>query len=293
MNDARWRPKTSPYQYWFFKVNTTPLALLVDWVLRPERSPHLRVSVQGVAHPRVSWHEGSLQQAPGEAWVCIGDVTLGPTYTCGAAGDVRWDLRVEPWGPVLDPLEQVSPALRPVVARLPLDMRILSLPAVRFQGTLSYQGQTWTINAAPGAVTHYWGRRLPERWLWVNASGCDRTDTAVEALLVCTRLGRMSWFRLWTGYFWLWQDRGEGGSVCFYLHPLTGHLDLRGPAHAPMLRVIPWHGTGYIVRCRAHPKAWQKLGDEIINTLVGDCRVLGVTNCLGTAGIEWRRPPVL
>ncbi len=273
----------SPYRYWFFKLNATPLALLVDWIVRPERPPHLRVSVQSVVNPRILWHEGALLPPGDSAWVRIGDAVLGPTHTYGRVDDLAWDLEIEPLVEPLDPVARLSP----MGAMLPLSMRIVSLPAVRFRGRLSHRGEEWE-GEAWGAITHYWGRTLPRHWFWLNAVIDAREATFVEALVAEQRLGILPWPQLRTGYFWLKQGERER----LIIHPFTGTVDVWGPPDTPLIRAVPWHGEGVAVRCRAHPRTWQKLGDDIVNTLTGDARVLGVGDCYSMAGIEWRRPPI-
>ncbi len=276
------RPKNSPYQYWFFKLNATPLALLVDWILRPGRPPHLRISVQSVAEPRVTFHEAPVS-FPGSAWIRIGDAVLGPTYTRGQIDDLAWELEIAPQTELLQPTARLG-----ILGRvLPLSTHVVSFPAVRFSGRLVYKGETWE-GEAWGAVTHYWGHTLPRHWFWLNAVVDPGASIFVEALVAEQRLRWLPWPHLRAGYFWL----HVGGRERLIIHPFTGRLDVWGPPDTAVLRAVPWHGEGYAVHCRAHPKAWQKLGDDIINTLTGQARVLGVGDCYGTAGIEWRRPPV-
>jgi len=292
-DDPRWLPADSPFEHWFFKLNAVPLALLVDWVIRPDRPPHLRISVQSVAEPRVTWHEDTDRQVPTDGWIGIGGAALGPGHTSGQAGEVAWDLHYTCAVPALDPLHEMGPLARHALRLLSLPpMQIVSLPIVTFSGTLSYQGHTWTVEDAAGAVSHYWGAHLPEHWLWVNAAGDDPPHTAVEAVVVRTRAVNRFGPRVWLGYLWLWDKTTERAQSQLFVHPLHGHIDVRGTMDAPLLRAVPWHGTGILVRCRAHPKTWQRLGDEIVNTLAGDCRVVGGMYCFGKAGIEWRRPPV-
>ena len=277
------KPKDSPYQYWFFKLNATPLALLVDWILRPERPPHVRVSVQSVVSPRVLWREATIAPSEPDVWIRIGDAVLGPTRTMGRIADLAWDLNIEP---VTDPLD---PSARAGVFGhvLPLSTHLISFPAVHFYGRLTYKGEMWE-GEAWGAVTHYWGRRLPRHWFWLNATVDARRKIFVESLVAEQRLGVLPWPVLRVGYFWLRQGEHER----LILHPFTGRVDVWGPPDTPVVRAVPWHGEGVIVRCRAHPKIWQKLGDDIVNVLTGDARVLGVGDCYGAAGMEWRRPPI-
>ena len=283
MDTAIGRPKGSPYQFWFFKLNATPLALLVDWIVRPERPPHVRVSVQSVRFPRILWHEGPLTGGADDAWIRIGDVSLGPTHTRGRVEDLAWDLVVEPRVEALDPVARLGP----VGAFVPLGTRVVSVPAVHFHGRLSYRGETWEGDAW-GALGHYWGRALPRHWFWLSAVVDARAGIFVEALVAEQPPWPLPWPFLRTGYFWL----HDGEQARVILHPFTGRVDVWGPPDRPVVRAVPWHGEGIAVHCRAHPKTWQKLGDEIVNTLTGDARVLGVGDCYGAAGIEWRRPPI-
>ena len=283
MDTSVGKPKDSLYQYWFFKLNATPLALLVDWILRPERPPHVRVSIQSVISPRVIWHEAALAPPTQDTWIRIGNIFLGPAHTAGQVDNLAWDLELEPMTEVLDPAARVG-----IVGRmLPLSTRLVSWPAVRFRGRLTYGDEVWE-GEAWGSVTHYWGRALPRHWFWLNATVDAHRGIFVESLVADQRLGPLPWPHVRAGYFWLRQGAREH----LILHPFTGREEIWGPPDTPVVRAVPWHGEGFAVRGRAHPKTWQKLGDEIINTLTGDARVLGVGDCYGTAGIEWRRPPI-
>lgn len=276
------KPKDSPYQYWFFKLNATPLALLVDWILRPTRAPYLRASVQSVTHPQVILREGALS-SPQHAWIRIGDAELAPTHTRGKLGELAWDLTIAPQSNLLHPTARLG-----IPGRiLPLSMRLFSYPAVRFRGRLTYRGETWE-GEAWGAIAHYWGHALPRHWFWLNAPVDPDSSVYVEALIAEQRLRGLPWPYVRTGYFWLHHQ----GREHLILHPFTGHLDIWGPPDTAVLRAVPWHGEGFSVHCRAHPKTWQKLGDDIINALTGQARILGVGDCYGRAAIEWRRPPI-
>ena len=275
-------PRHASYECWSLKLNATPLALLVDWIRRPGRRPFVRLSVQSVFNPTITYHEGSYS-SPHGTWVCIENATLGPTYTRGEFEDLTWDLYIEPVVGEIVPLKRLGPIGR----ILPLSFRVESLPAVKLCGRVTFRGKSWE-GESWGAITHGWGHALPHHWFWLQAPIDPHTHTFVEALIATQQVWKVPWPHIRVGYFWLSHE----GKETFILHPFTGHISLWGPPDNVLLRAVPWHGEGYAVHCRAHPKIWQKLGNDIINTLTGQARIFGVGDCYSSARIEWRRPPI-
>ena len=53
------------------------------------------------------------------------------------------------------------------------------------------------MSAATGCVTHYWGRRLPDRWHWISADafttpdGSRHPDLALEAVLLALQVRQL------------------------------------------------------------------------------------------------------
>ena len=86
--------------------------------------------------------------------------TLTPGHGSGELEDVRWDLAFAPGPWVLQPA--------PVLARLshPFDLELVARPRARFSGTVTVGGETFRVDDVAGTLVHYWGRRLPDAWLW-------------------------------------------------------------------------------------------------------------------------------
>jgi hypothetical protein len=67
----------------------------------------------------------------------------------------------------------VSP-LRGLIARLePFDTSMVVWPQARFTGIVQVGPERFDVQDVPGALTHYWGRRLLERWVWLSATQFD------------------------------------------------------------------------------------------------------------------------
>jgi hypothetical protein len=142
-------------------------------------------------------------------------------------------------------------------------------------------GIRYDIAAAPGSVTHYWGRRLPDRWHWISANGFD-SDLALECVLLRTRL----WGRppvLSAGYLWLSRD----GRDRLVVSPLTGLITVTGERTDYTLTARGPRTTTRL-RCSAPPDAYNDLGEGIRQTLVGRCAVLGTDDLDPRAGLEYR-----
>ncbi len=284
--EAVWRPGRWPFQAWRFSLHATPLALHVTWWLWPGKPPTVQVHVQSVPHPRMftfpSPTASELYDAVG--WVTLGPFHLGPGVTRGrvdAPVPLAWDLA---WTSMTS---LVQPFSRGWARLWPLATRVVSYPAVRFQGEIRYGDERWE-GEAWGGLSRWWGRRPPARWFWLNAPRCTETGTALEVWSARVALGRVPWPRVHVGYFWL----HTAAHTWCWVHPFSGHLTVVGPPDAPRVRAVPWHGQGYTLLARAHPPTWQKPDPDRILTLTGDARVLGGAACLATALLEWRVPPV-
>ena len=76
-------------EYWFFKVNAGPIALLVDWIDRRTLSEHwLRVSIHS-PHKREVIFEKLVSFIPSDNF-------LSTQKSVGHAGDVAWELNIDP-----------------------------------------------------------------------------------------------------------------------------------------------------------------------------------------------------
>lgn len=271
-----WQPDGSPLQVWRLVVHTTPISFMVSWQLG--RRSVTRFTLQGVASPRVITHD-TVEVGRGD-WVRGGEFVLGPGFTRGREGDVRWELTWEPAA------EEVWPTAQGVLRWLPWALQVLSFPRVRFVGQVQFGDETWA-GEGWGALARWWGRSLPDRWFWANAPACG-PNAGLEIWQAPLGWDGLPWPRLTVGYFWYF----DGRRTVVWYQPSNGTLDLAGPPDNVRVRVLPWHGTGFLVTCRTHPRVWQKVGPDRILSLTGDARVLGGVACPSRVAIEWRRPPV-
>jgi len=196
----------APLEYWFWKMHVGDLAFLVDVIVRRRT---------GIAETRVSlWlrGEGRVEHAPASHWsadsdlVVVGATELRPGASHGAVGDIAWDLRwVE--GPTL-----VTPLHRAVAWLEPLDLSIMIRPEARFSGTVDVAGERFEMTDLPGTFTHYWGRRLMDRWIWLSATQFDGApDRRLEAIVSRSRLWGGP--RLPTAAAYLWTTDGTSGDL--------------------------------------------------------------------------------
>lgn len=156
------RPRGAPLEYWFVKVGSGELAFLVDWIIRRAgAAAEVRISVWVRGHGRVLRGQSSCWREAGTG-VEICGCRLTSSRVTGELEDVRWDLSYAkgPW--LLEPA--------PLPARLlhPFDLELTARPRARFTGTVSVDGEKIRVDDAGGTWVHYWGRRLPDSWLWVS-----------------------------------------------------------------------------------------------------------------------------
>ncbi|HLB49096.1 MAG TPA: hypothetical protein VJL59_18960, partial [Anaerolineales bacterium] len=108
-------------EYWFFKVNAGPVALLVDWIARRRVSENvLRVSIHSPQGRAVLFET----QTP-----LFGERSfLHAERTVGRAGNVEWELEIEPgdgW---------IAPDIFPAALLGMTDLTLVSAPLVFFTG---------------------------------------------------------------------------------------------------------------------------------------------------------------
>ncbi|TMD01165.1 MAG: hypothetical protein E6J05_02150 [Chloroflexi bacterium] len=98
-------------------------------------------------------------------------------------GSMRWDLSWESREPPF-------PFLRPRWQGLSSVANIGAQPALSISGTVELNGETHTLDAAPGGQQHTWGSSHALAWNWGFASGADFwVDGATSR--VRSRLGRV------------------------------------------------------------------------------------------------------
>ncbi|HEX6869545.1 MAG TPA: hypothetical protein VF163_00480, partial [Micromonosporaceae bacterium] len=197
----------APLEYWFCHLHTDGLAFLVDFIVR-RRTGQAEVRVSLWRHER-----GQVLRTSTRAWrtvgpqAHIGGCVFSPDGTAGEVADVRWELAFAAGDTRLAPAVALLSQLRP------FDLDLISRPRTWLRGRITVAGEVFEVAGAPGGVTHYWGRRLPDRWHWISAGGFGDRDVAVEAVLMRTR-----WWgarpALTAGYLWLRQaDRVRARSA--------------------------------------------------------------------------------
>jgi hypothetical protein len=271
------RPRNAPLEYWFVKVRAGELAFLVDWIVRRAgMRAEVRISLWVRGHGRVVRAESSDWRQAG-AMVDIAGCTLTPYWATGEVHDVRWDLAFDagPW--------RLAPA--PLLATLlhPFDLDLIARPRARFTGTVEVSGETFRLGDEAGTLVHYWGRRLPDSWLWVSADGLGDGDAAVEAAVFRTRLWGIPHSAVTGGYVAV----DGGGRSAQIIAPVYGRLVARGNETAFDIQARGW-GRDLHLAARAPQGAYNDLGEGIQQTLLGDVTVDGWGSCSGRAGLEVR-----
>ena len=262
-------------EYWFFKVNAGPIALIVDWIERRKTKEHwLRVSIHSPYKREVIFEK--LES------FMPGDNFLSTHRTAGHAGEVAWELDIDDGG------DWIKPDIFPVGLLKMGDSIIVSAPLARFSGWISHGSQQATLNNMSGLISQYWGRQLALQWWWVSAQQFEQEGVAVECMVVRSRLWGTR-VQLPFAYLYLHQHDKREFSV-----PLSP-ARVEGSPEKFQIEInrvgkekITLIGTG---------RDYGDFGDRILNTLTGDLeiregnRVIARAN--GTAGLEHRAPATI
>jgi hypothetical protein len=268
----------SPLEYWFFRLNTGPLAFLVDFIIRRRfGAAEVRVSLWVDGLGRVERLTSTAWRTEGET-VDTADSSFGPKRSSGRVEDVEWDLDVELGS------SRIDPAVLPVRLLHPFDMEIASRPRAKFSGQVTVGDRIFPCTDVPGLVSHYWGRRLPDSWWWISANLFEDNDVAVEALLAWTRVWNSARVPMNAGYLWIEHQ----GAVQQVIHPLNGLMRVEGSPEAFTVRARRLGRPEITLRCVAVPNSYSDLGEGIKQTLLGDCLIEGIGDARGTAGLEFR-----
>ena len=266
-------------EYWFWKLHVDDLAFLVDFILRPRSGGgEVRLSLWRRGVGRVV-HLASGDWRAGRDEVVVGPNQLRSGASHGAADGIEWDLA---W----DVGERVVTPLPGLLARAEaLDLSIFIRPDCRFNGHVTVDGERFGLSGVPGTFSHYWGRRLPDRWIWLSATSFDDDpDRRVEAIFSSTRLWGVLPMPGPIGLLW---TRG-GGQEDLVVSPVNGLVRARrlGAGFQLVARRIggPRHE---VVATWGQPSA-NDLGEGIIQTLHGDCTVDGAPAAAATVGVETR-----
>lgn len=268
----------APLEYWFVKLQAGDLSFLVDFIFRAGAdAAEVRISLWVRRKGRVV-RSGTVSGRARGTEVVIGESLFAANSSIGRAADVEWELSWEPGSVRIAPSIPVTGVLHP------LDLELISYPRLSITGQVRVSQEVFPVRNAAGTMTHYWGRRLPDAWRWVSAAGPDGAGTAVEAVLMRTRL----WGRapaMAAGYLWTAGEKRQAGNLL--VSPVSGLLNTAGPGTDFVL-------TGRSLRrtvrlsCRAAPEDFNDLGEGIRQTLQGTCTLAGDSPAMTGAGLEYR-----
>ena len=260
-------------EYFFFKVNAGPIALIVDWIERRKLNEHwLRVSIHS-PHKREVIFEKLDRLMPG-------DNLLSTQKTIGRAGDVSWELDVDMGH------EHIKPDIFPAgLLRMP-DTLYESAPRATFTGWIRHGSQQTELRGLHGAVTQYWGRQLTQEWWWLSAHQFDQEDVALECSVFKTSL---------------WGTSAQMPFAFLYLHRNGKRDYLLAPPNATNVDGTPDNfqiefrrpgGKKITLTATGHEYEDFGFNDRIINTLTGDLEIREdnrvIARAQGTAGLERR-----
>ncbi len=285
----------SALEYWFFKVNAGPVALLVDWIARRGVNENwLRVSVHSPRRHAVLFEKQAslLPNALTPQSNCGGNIgtvagtvafqrsCLSAERTVGQIEDVAWELEIDAGE------EWIAPDIFPAkLLRMP-DLVLVSAPLAAFTGWIQIGEQRAQLHRAPGMTSHYWGRQLAPEWWWVSANQFDREGVAVE----CTVLRSGVWgipIGLPLAYLYL----RDGATREFMIAP-PALARVRGSPEKFEIQFLRLGAE--TVTLSAQGRDYGDLRDGIVNTLVGDLEIRKggrlIARAFGTAGLERRAP---
>jgi hypothetical protein len=262
-------------EYWFFKVNHKGVALLVDWICRRrENTGVLRTSIHSPKGREVLF-------SPHPAILRHGAPELAMQETSWPRGAIRWHLSLQ------SSADRIRPQIFPAEQLRIFDMSLESAPSVIFNGWIEHRGQHFPVADAPGMLSHYWGRGLPQEWWWIAANQFYDADIALE----CTVLRSRVWgapIHAPLGYLFY-----RNGSQRRLLISPPGRLRVTGSPESFEILAGP-DGRGQI-RLKAKGRDYGSLGEGIVNTLTGDLEIWEgddlVAKARETAALERRVSP--
>jgi len=242
----------APLEYWFVKVGGGDLAFLVDWIVRRLTGrAEIRISLWVRGRGRVVRAQSTTWRVGGST-VAIAGCTFTPTASAGAVEDVRWELRCAPGRSRLDPVPVPAKLLRP------FDLQLVTRPRAQLTGTVEVAGEKFSLLNARGTVSHYWGRRLPDSWIWVSADLLDAGDIVVEAALLRTRLWGLRRPTVIGGYV----IADGGGRTARIVAP--GYGQIRGGGHVTSVGIrARTLGRQVRLTATAPREAYNDLGEGI------------------------------
>lgn len=272
MNNILTQRPSAAVEYWFFKVNAGPVALLVDWICRRDKKQNwLRVSIHSPVRREVLF-----EVLQGD--VMTKDSFLSLSRTTGQIKDVSWDLVIDPG------TELVVPDIFPAGLLRLTDLQLVTAPVAIFSGSIKHGDKSYSLQGAKGMISHYWGRQLASEWWWISANQFSQAGLTIE----CSFFKSSLWgsrYKMPLAYLYIKDENrkmlimGTPGSVSVKGTPENFELRVRGFAAKP----VTIKGTG---------REYGDFGEGIINTLVGDLEVMigkeVIGQAKGTAGLERR-----
>jgi len=266
---------SSAIEYFFFKVNAGPIALIVDWIERRKLNEHwLRVSIHSPYKREVIFEKLETFMP--------GDNHLSTHRTVGHAGEISWDLEIDLG------MEHIKPDIFPAgLLRMP-DTLYESAPLAKFTGWIRHGSQRSDLKQVYGAVTQYWGRQLTQEWWWLSAHQFDQDGVAIECSVFKTSL---------------WGTSAQMPFAFLYLHQNGRKEYLLAPPNSTRVEGSPDHFQIQFSRIGKEKimligkgREYEDFGfgDGIINTLTGDLEIRRGNQVIalakGTAGLERRFP---
>lgn len=260
-------------EYWFFKVNAGPVALLVDWIARRKQGDYvLRTSIHSPEGRRVDFGQLPAPMIDGQNFITT-------RRSIGQLGDISWELDIDCQD------EWIAPDVFPARLMKMTDLTLVSAPRASFTGWIRHGPLQVELRDQPGMISHYWGRGLAHEWWWVSLNQFD-PDLALECVLLRSSLWGLP-LRLPLAYLYL--HRADGRRL---LISPPGFAQARGGPDEFEIQFRP--PAGKAITLLAQGRDYANLGDGIVNTLVGDLEIREggtlIGRFAGTAGLERRAP---
>lgn len=264
---------SSAIEYWFFKVNSGPVALIVDWIERRKLDEHiLRISIHSPHRREVIFEKLDSFMS--------GDNFLSDKKSIGHSGDVSWELDIELGD------EQFKPDVFPASLLKMPDTLYASAPLAKFSGWIRHGTEKFTLNQAYGCVIQYWGRQLLQEWWWLSVHQFDKEGVVVECAVFRTSLWGTA---VQMPFAFLYLNRN--GERDFLVAP-PNSVNVTG---SPDKFTIEFRRIGRKkITLVCSGREYGDFGERIINTLTGDLDIFEdnqlVASAKGTAGLERRTP---
>lgn len=260
-------------EYWFFKVNHGSTALLVDWIIRRKSNEKiLRVSIHSPYKREVIFE--SLPSVMTE------DNFLKATQTKGTCGAVSWDLAIDMGN------KWIVPDIFPNRLTKMTDIVLDSAPLARFSGWIRHGSEEISFQNVAGMVSQYWGRSLAPEWWWLSVNQFEQEGYSLEASIFRSRLWGLP-ISLPLAYLYLRQPEKEALTMLPF-----GLAQVKGTPESFEATFRRIGAAALRLVCKG--RDYGDLGDNIINTLVGDMQIWEGDKLLaeakGTAGLERRKP---